>query len=474
MERLKKIGHVRPKKPFETGDSRIGIGFEKLDRAIFDPEKAYDKVAALGVKWVRLQSGWQRTETVRGVYDFSWLDDIVDNLIRRGMTPWICLCYGNKLYNKEAERMFGAVGCAPTRNDDQKKGWANYVTALTKHYKGRVSWYEIWNEPDWCWRDENLELKASGTEYGLFAVDTAKAVKAGDPDAHIIGGCVSDKDLFFTYHVLEAGMAPYVDALSFHEYTPDESDVPVKVAYLKSLCHRYNPAIRIIQGESGSQSRSDGAGAMAGGAWTPEKQAKQCVRHTVTDLMTDVLFPSFFTAVDMVEALYGTVGNVASYLDYGYFGVLGADFDENGHSVGTYTEKPAYYALQTLCSVFGGKFDNVPLPVKFMTLPSVRTLANDMPAGEVVYGGFRRGDACALAYWRRTELMTTSFEGTVSLNVAIPGRIRLIDLKCGDVYDVPESLVERREGDCILLKNLPVRDSPLLLTVGDFADVADL
>ena len=30
--------------------SRLGIGFEKLDRDTFDPNKAYDKLAAIGVK----------------------------------------------------------------------------------------------------------------------------------------------------------------------------------------------------------------------------------------------------------------------------------------------------------------------------------------------------------------------------------------------------------------------------------------
>ena len=61
MERMQKIGTLPLRNAAQVGPSRIGIGFEKLDRNVFDPEKAYDKVAALGVKWVRLQSGWQRT-----------------------------------------------------------------------------------------------------------------------------------------------------------------------------------------------------------------------------------------------------------------------------------------------------------------------------------------------------------------------------------------------------------------------------
>ena len=62
MERLIQIGTVKRKTAADVTDTRLGIGFEKLDRAVFDPEKAYDKIAAIGVKWTRIQSGWARTE----------------------------------------------------------------------------------------------------------------------------------------------------------------------------------------------------------------------------------------------------------------------------------------------------------------------------------------------------------------------------------------------------------------------------
>ncbi len=75
MEILIKIGD-KARKASEIKNSRIGIGFEKLDRKVFNPEKAYDKLAMIGA--VRIQSGWERTEQEKGVYDFEWLDSIVD------------------------------------------------------------------------------------------------------------------------------------------------------------------------------------------------------------------------------------------------------------------------------------------------------------------------------------------------------------------------------------------------------------
>ena len=95
MERLIKVGKIIPKHSTQVKESRIGIGFEKLDRDVFDPEKSYVFVAKSGVKWARLQSGWQRTEKEKGIYDFKWLDKIVDKMLEIGVEPWLChLSYG--------------------------------------------------------------------------------------------------------------------------------------------------------------------------------------------------------------------------------------------------------------------------------------------------------------------------------------------------------------------------------------------
>ena len=67
MERLIKVDTIKPKHSKDIKASRLGLGFEKLDRDVFDPENAYDKVAELGVKWIRLQSGWAKTEKVKGM-----------------------------------------------------------------------------------------------------------------------------------------------------------------------------------------------------------------------------------------------------------------------------------------------------------------------------------------------------------------------------------------------------------------------
>lgn len=468
MERLIEVGRVVPKTSGQVKHSRIGIGFEKLDRDVFDPEKAYDRVAGLGIKWVRIQSGWAKTEKERGVYDFAWLDRVVDNLRSRGLEPWICLCYGNALYSERAKNILGAVGTPPIRTEEEKQAWHAYVTATVTHFRGRVRWYEVWNEPDcgysWDYGQNNA------TEYGQLALATATAVKAADPDARVIGGAFCARNIHFVDESLAAGMGAVVDALSFHEYTADETRVPETVGYLTAIGRKYNPHMAVVQGESGSQSSSRGAGALWGGSWTPLKQAKQLLRHTVIDLSTDVLFTSYFSCMDMVEALHGKLDDVASYLDYGYFGVLGADFDAQGRSVGTYTPKPSYYALQNLASLFAENVSREVLPVVKECLPSRRIFAQDCTDPTIVTCGFRKPNgSAAYAYWNAVNLMTTTCESTLSFRTAgLPDPVRLVDPMTGKIYSLPDSMCESAGEGRYLLRNLPLLDYPLLLTFGDF------
>lgn len=466
MERLIKCGNVPAKKSAEVKKSRLGIGFEKLDRAVFDPEKAYDKVADLGVKYIRIQSGWARCEKEKGVYSFEWLDEIVDNLIKRGLQPWICLCYGNGVYDENAKKVFGAVGVPPIFNDEQKNAWSNYVYELVSRYKNKVELFEVWNEPDggWCWKHG-----VNATELGNFTIDTAKAIKAANPDAKVIGGVLCLRKVSYINEALKTGMGEYLDYISFHEYTPREEDVFSKVDMLRSIANQYNENIEIIQGESGSQSKSGGHGALACGAWTEEKQAKQLARHTLADLMCDVYFTSYFSCMDMIEALNGESGNTASYLDYGYFGVLGAEFDENGFSIGEYYKKPSYFVLQNIASVFSGDFETVKLPVLFSEYDSERIFGRDLNGNKIIKGGFKNKSGEAMAYWYPSDIMTTSYEGTVTFEIYSKyDKVRLIDIMDGAIYEIPESIVQRDDFGTYTFSHLPIKDTPMLLAFGDF------
>ena len=473
MERLIRTGKLPQKTSLDIPFSKIGIGFEKLDRAVFDPEKAYDKVARIGIKKIRLQSGWQRTEKEKSVYDFAWLDDIVDNLIRRGMEPWLCLCYGNPLYTPLAEVVFGAVGCPPINTEEAMNAWINYVKAVAEHYKGRVSFYEIWNEPDcpYSWKHvdgEEKDLFRDAREYGAFSEATANAVKSVDSDARVGINIAHLHDLSFLNNALAVGDLPHaIDSVTYHNYSTNDQRRVEFIQAMRRLLDMYNPALTLVQGESGAQSRSDGHGAMHHFAWNPEKQTKLLLRILLQDLWCDVEFTSYFSTMDMIEALHGRVDNKASYLDFGYFGVISATFDEDGRATGNYTEKPSYYALSALCSLFEGDIKPAPhLVYSREVMTSRRMAGKDCNDETIRILPFTLADGrSALAYWNATPILTATYEGTttIAIHVTDPASIELIDLRDGTVYKLPEQMIVDLGSGFVRLLNLPITDCPVAL-----------
>ena len=303
----------------------------------------------------------------------------------------------------------------------------------------------------------------------IVCLATAKRIKETDKEMKVIGGSLCLRPIAYINEALKTGMADYLDFLTFHEYTTDETDVFERVKTLTALAKKYNPSIEIIQGESGSQSRRGGAGALRECAWSPEKQAKQLTRHTIADLITGVYFSSYFSCMDMIEALHGKVGDLGSYLDYGYFGVLGADFDENGRACGSYTPKPSYYALQNIASIFAEDFDNYEFPAIFTPRYVNEYFSAQPNRRQVVSGGFKREGGEIFAYWNPTSIMTSSYECTIGMQVYSEyDSVRLIDVMDGSVYELPESVVTCDEFGTYKFTDLPVKDTPLLLEFGNF------
>lgn len=160
---MKKIGTLKTYSSDKIEKSYVSIGFECLDRDLFNPDKCYDLLQASGVKYARCQTGWAKCEKEKGIYDFKWLDSIVDNLLQRGIIPWFNVGFGNPLYMPDVPNET-AVGCVPLfYGEEALTAWKNFISAMAEHYKTRISHYEIWNEPniDHFWHPETAASSRS-------------------------------------------------------------------------------------------------------------------------------------------------------------------------------------------------------------------------------------------------------------------------------------------------------------------------
>ncbi len=119
--------------------------------------------------------------------------------------------------------------------------WRAYVRAVAEHFKGRIKFYEIINEP-------NLYL--SPEIYVKLLKAAQEEIRAADSSAKIVGFCITGDmgvDMSdFTEECCKLGALNYIDILSFHPYeaphlgSPNPADR--KIAELRAKIARYMPA----------------------------------------------------------------------------------------------------------------------------------------------------------------------------------------------------------------------------------------
>ena len=455
---LAKTGKLKTKKTTEIKTSPFSIGMETLDRDMFEAEPTFKHLAVLGAKWARIQPGWMKCEKTEGVYDFKWLDKVVTGLLEAGVQPWMNLGYGNKIYIPECDHPFGTGWC-PLYSERARAGWCNFIDALTKHYRGRVSRFEIWNEPDgakYYWQPLRKPDPAGVAELTKL---TAKVIKKNVPDAFIIGGVVANpRNLKFIQGLFEGGIGEVINALSVHCYsTEPESSDGMLYDTIRGIIRRYNPDVKVWQGEGGAQSTPYGYGACWDLPWTEELQARIVAKRFVCDIGNRIELTNYFHLSDLKN--YAGRG-VPDYREYCYFGLLRR---------GDYSPKPSFRTMQTLATIFA---DGVEL-----TDLAIADLYDDA-SGRYVFGCrkiFRKGNYPVIACWTPANVFdqTPPRRVDIAYNVLSAGMTLdnpvLIDPITQDVYFVPPA---RPEGCTLkdpcaepnMLHRIPYMDYPLIIT----------
>ncbi len=429
------VARVRPRPGKSIAASPLSVGMETLDRRMFDPARTYQQVGELGVKWARLQTGWARTERVRGEFDFRWLDDVVDNLLAVGVQPWFNLGYGNPLYIAGTPHET-AVGWAPME-PAARDAWVRYVRAIAGHFHGRVRHWELWNEPNIkaFWRPREPDAAA----YADLVKLTAPQIRRAIPDAVLIGGALAGLAGSFDFleRALDAGLARHVQRISYHPYRAlPENNYESEVRTLRGLLARYGN-LPIWQGENGAPSVKGGTGHPFELDGTERQQAKWLLRRILTDLALSIELTSYFHLCDLPNYIWATGPSGKTQ----HMGLLRAD----------YTPKPAYHAYQTLCALF----DAGTSPADLLVAPA---------APDTKVAAFLRRGYALCAWWRPAPLTEPYAARQTRLQLWTGSAARLdnpvlIDPLTGEM----QPLAGKRSGGGWTFDSVPLADYPMLV-----------
>lgn len=159
---------------------------------------------------------WPNLEPDPGRWNFSTLDRYVEKstaagvqiLLPLGLSPgWASARPSEKSGYKPGN------AAEPRSMDD----WKNYVRTVALRYKGRIRYYELWNEVNY--RDYYSGTQETLVELSRVAYQTLKEV---DPDIMLVSPSVvgEGKHLAWFDDYLAKGGGKHADIISYHFYVP--------------------------------------------------------------------------------------------------------------------------------------------------------------------------------------------------------------------------------------------------------------
>ena len=382
LKGFRQIGHLPDRDARDTSSNFLSAGLE-MENILGGDIVPY--LAAAGFKRARLNYAWRKIEKKKGVYDFSGTDAMVDRLLAAGIEPWFYGGYGNELYYGKVERkdpLAATFWDAPCYHGDEAvAGWMAFVKALAEHYKGRVRFYEIWNELDARWYKDGktahsqLGTTRASADFAKFYRRTMETMKSVDPE--IKGGIsLGSLDSPWAVGLARAGMKDILDVWTYHGYlrSPEEKVLP-SLAQMRALYRRADGSLpEIAMGEC---ARGAGPALTARVSTRTEyAQAKFVVRRMFFDLSAGAQFCNIF--------------NVGSQ-SYGIF----KPEDKS--------PRLAYYVIKSLSPIFDGL---VPAPDMVVSLSprGPQTMTPQTRWNALELHAFRRKGVPVFTWWQPEHL----------------------------------------------------------------------
>ncbi len=185
--------------------------------------RALELAGRAGLGSIRLSCGWSRVEPSPGAFVWTICDQIVDGARAAGLDVLFMLQTATPT-NTTAPDSVTDLAQREAYPPADFAAFERYVEESVRHYAGRVTYWEIGNEPDlrFYWR-------ATAAEYARVLAAAHRAAKRADPKAMIVFGGLS-----------LGGTAGNIDP-TFFEKVLDDRDNPGRTSFDVASYHHYGP-----------------------------------------------------------------------------------------------------------------------------------------------------------------------------------------------------------------------------------------
>jgi len=210
-----------PQRYVQTINPKMGIHTRLTDEVEeWKIKRTLEMVREMGTPWIVEYFPWGYIEPESGHFDWNHADMVVNHARRQGLTVIARLDFVPRWArpDKTTFRYLDKSGY---------EDYANFVYRFVEHFRGRIGYVIIWNEPnlsfEWGYRP------ADPTAYTELLRMAYRKAKAADPTVQVLSAGLAPtlappgdpdglNDLDYLQGMYDAGAAPYFDILAAHAY----------------------------------------------------------------------------------------------------------------------------------------------------------------------------------------------------------------------------------------------------------------
>ncbi|WP_159876278.1 MULTISPECIES: cellulase family glycosylhydrolase [Aquitalea] len=261
-----------------------------------DSYSAISSFAFDGIRiWGNPKTLWRDVEPRQDVYDFSVLDQHVRLAETRGMNVMYTLGQ-TPVWASARPTELGSFGLGAAAEPVRMSDWSAYVGTVARRYRGRITAYEVMNEPR---IGEAIKMYSPGFFSGSTAQLVrmtelaAQAIHAADPQALVVCPAMDGSDLGIKRldYFLSQGGGRSCDVIGFHFYlkTGSINEFTSLLSQIRQMLVRYklqdkpvwNTEMGVLVGSSGNQVRAGAVGSALDKVYSDDEAASLMLKVQV-------------------------------------------------------------------------------------------------------------------------------------------------------------------------------------------------
>ena len=252
--------------PFTDVDPYGANFFLQLEVEDWKKDRTLEMAHDAGIVWVKQHFPWEDIETSKGVYwnqienNSSWTkyDNIVDRAEKYGMHIIARLDRPPAWTRKDKTQ-------PPEAPPDDYATFGDFVYQVVNRYKGRITYYQIWNEPN-IWTEWSSNQPVNPRAYVELLKVAYTRAKQADPNAVILsaplamtleppGSPFGMNELLYLEQMYQAGAKDYFDILCANAFGfSDPPEAPAspdrlnfqRVTLQRNIMEKYGDAAKPI------------------------------------------------------------------------------------------------------------------------------------------------------------------------------------------------------------------------------------